>query len=126
MNENWIFIAKGMIIKAGLKLQVKSGTLGVTDNHELVLFDDNDQVIVHASVSQAIFRFSVFLGDSIKVNDKTYHLSFEPPMKISSLLLGGVIGSFATGMEHSMKEEVKVGKQNREEFMVLIEKLQAS
>jgi len=79
-------------------MKAKNGTLGVTSEKELVLFDDNSQVIDRALVSQVVFKFSSFSGDSININGHKWPLSFVPPMKTGPLSSGGLVG----GMEYGM------------------------
>lgn len=119
MNENWMFTANGISVKLGMKIKAKNGTLGLTSEKELVLLDDNGGVIDRAPASQVVFKFSSFLGDSIKINGNKFLLSFVPPMKT-----GPFAGSAGSGMAYGMRDDVKAGEQKRKEFQALIEKIQ--
>lgn len=118
MSENWIFVSDGMQIGTGMKPKAKNGTLGVTAAEELVLIDDNGQELDRAPVAQVVFKFSMFLGDSIKINGHKWPLSFVPPMKTGPFSSGG-------GVEYGMREDVKAGNQRRDELKALVEKIQA-
>lgn len=120
MNENWIFVSNGMTIGMGLKIRAKNGTLGITSTTELILFDDNGVIIDRAPVAQIVFKFSSFVGDSIIINGHKWPLSFVPPMKT-----GPFSGGLVAGMEYGMREDVIAGRQKREEFKALIERMQA-
>jgi len=113
MNGEFVFSHDGMFFQKGLKRDIK-GSLGVTASNELVLSDEKGAVNERAPLAQCVFKFSVMLGDSVKINGKKIILSFVPIMKGG----GGVVG----GMEYAQREDVRLGRQKREEFMALVEK----
>lgn len=121
METEWIFACNGILLQAGPKKLAKNGMLGVSKENELVLFNDNGDVIDRAPVSQAVVKFSAFLGDSIKMNGHKYALSFVPPPKTSAMLLGGAVGALASGMAQGMENADQSKK--REELKALMESL---
>ena len=120
MNSDWIFISHGMQVGLGIKVKAKNGTLGITSSKELLLYGDNGEIMDRAPISNIVFKFSSFSGDSVTINGRKWPLSFVPPMNTGPFS-GGLVG----GMEYAARDDVKAGKQKREEFKVLIEKLQA-
>ena len=120
MNTDWMFVSGGMQIGLGIRIKAKNGTLGVTSSKELVLYDDKGEMIDRAPIAQIAFKFSTLVGDSIKMNGHKWPLSFVPPMKT-----GPFSGGFVAGMEYALRDDVRDGKQKREEFKALIEKIQA-
>lgn len=131
MDSDWLFVSNGVTIGLGLKAKAKNntGTVGITSAKELILYNGNGEVIDHAPLAQVVAKFSNMTGDSVKINDNKYILAFIPPMKTSKSLiagaLGGAVGAFAAGMNEGQRPEVQVGRQKREEFKALVERLQA-
>ncbi|MDR0957000.1 MAG: hypothetical protein LBM09_00245 [Candidatus Nomurabacteria bacterium] len=129
MNADWIFVGNGVRIGNNIKAKAKNGTVGVTSMRELYIYGDNGEIIDHAPIMQTIIKFSNVTGDSVKMNGNKYMLAFVPPIKTSTSImhgmLGGAVGGFVAGLNESQRPEVQFGRQKREEFKALIERIQA-
>lgn len=118
MVFNWKIKWQDMVFQRGVDIVAEKGSLGITEEDELVFLGDTDEVIERAPLSQTEIDFCEITGDKAKLNGNEYQLSFyAPPMRY-----GLIAVTNATGEEYPITNAIKIGKKNRDEFKAFVEK----
>ncbi|MCL2492837.1 MAG: hypothetical protein FWF33_02195 [Clostridiales bacterium] len=122
--EGWLYQCAGVHIVEGMKQRATNGYIGITDQEELILYDNKGEVFDRAPVKAIEAKFSL-MANVLKTPGHKYTMEFHPLSQNIAGAAFGAVGAIAAAAFNKTENDTRSEKEKKNQFVETVKQIQA-